>query len=146
VGVPEKISIIRIAQVSVMTIGLLTLGFHYQIVGVALSVDLMIVVGTVLSLMMVRSYIDVSYLKLFAAPVISLVAGICMAILFRTQFNSLRSDLWTAIGGSLFFGGGYLTVLLTLEGKQIYLSIREIASRSDGLKRVDDILRHFIKS
>jgi O-antigen/teichoic acid export membrane protein len=146
VGVPEKISIIRIAQLSVMIVGLLTLGFRFQIIGVALSVDLMIVVGTVLSLLLVRSYIDVSYLKLFAAPVISLVTGIGLAVLFNSLFYSPRSDLWTAIGGSFFFGGGYVTVLLILEGKQIYLAIHENASRSYGLKKVDDFLRHFIKN
>jgi O-antigen/teichoic acid export membrane protein len=146
VGVPEKISIIRIAQLSVMIFGLLTLGFRFQINGVALSVDLMIIVGTVLSLIIVRSYIDVSYLKLFAAPVLSLVTGIGLAVLFNTLFYSPRSDLWTAIGGSLLFVGGYMTVLLTLEGKQIYLAIHDIASRSFVLKKVDDFLRHFSKS
>jgi len=106
----------------------------------------MIIVGTVLSLIIVRSYIDVSYLKLFAAPVLSLVTGIGLAVLFNSLFYSPRSDLWTAIGGSFFFGGGYVTVLLILEGKQIYLAIHENANRSYGLKKVDDFLRHFIKN
>jgi hypothetical protein len=94
----------------------------------------------------VRSYIDVSYLKLFAAPGISLVAGMGLVVLFKTLYYSPTSDFWNAIGGSLFFCGGYLTMLLILEGKQIYLAIHEIASRSDGLRKVDDFLRLFKKS
>lgn len=134
VGVPEKITIIRIAQLSVMILGLLTLGFRYQIVGVALSVDLMILVGTVLSLAIVQSYIDVSYLRLFAAPVLSLAAGIGLAILFNSFFYPSGSDLWAALGGTLFFGAGYLGMLFILEGKQFYLSLREFASLSGVLK------------
>jgi O-antigen/teichoic acid export membrane protein len=129
VGVPEKISIIRIVQLIVMIIGLLTLGLRYQIVGVALSVDLMILVGTVFSLAMVRKYIDGSYFKLFAAPVISLIAGIGLTVLFNELFYSTRSDLWNAIFGTLFFAGGYLTVLFILEGKQTVLTIRQFLKR-----------------
>lgn len=144
-GVPEKITIVRSVQLGVMVIGLLTLGFQFQIEGVALSVDLMIVVGTALSLWMVRKYIDVSYLKLFAAPAISLAAGIGLAVLFTTILDSHGSDLWSAIGISLFFGGGYLVVLFLLEGKQIFLSIQEYARRSDSLKQAEILLRRFIK-
>jgi O-antigen/teichoic acid export membrane protein len=134
VGVPEKITIIRIAQLGVMIIGLLTLGPRFQIAGVALAVDLMIVTGTVLSLILVRKYIDVSYFKLFAAPVISLTTGIGLAVLFKLLFPLPGSDLWAAIGATLCFGSGYLVMLFILEGKQIFLSLREAANLSIGLK------------
>ena len=127
VGVPEKITIIRIAQLSALIIGLFPLGFRFQIVGVALAVDLMILVGTVLSLAMVRKYVDVSYLRLFAAPGLSLATGIGLAVLFNRLYSS-SSDLWAAVGGSLFFGAGYLGMLFLLEGKQLYLSVRKFAS------------------
>jgi len=74
-GVPERISHIRLIQFITLLIGLFVLGPILGISGVAIAVDVMLLLGITLSLLMVRQYVEYSVIRLFGAPVISLSLG-----------------------------------------------------------------------
>jgi O-antigen/teichoic acid export membrane protein len=120
VGKPEKVSLARLFQFIVLIVGLFALGFRYQIAGVALAVDLMLVVGIGLALYYVKPYVDVSLASLFAVPTIALALGIALSWLASRAWNLTSTDWLAAIVKSLAFGLGYLAVSLVLEGKLLF--------------------------
>ncbi len=126
VGVPQKITIIRVTQLIVLLIGLFSLGIRYQIAGVALAVDLMLVVGTILSLYFVRAYIDVSLPRLFTAPTLSLAAALGVSLLANAYLPFPDSDWLTAGIKSVISIGVYAGVLYLMEGKVLLQNIKEI--------------------
>jgi O-antigen/teichoic acid export membrane protein len=140
VGKPEKISFARVVQLLVLLIGLFTLGFRYQIAGVALAVDLMLLVGIVLLLFFVNPYVDFSLPRLFLVPVISLIVGIGMSWLVSVVWSFQSSDWLSLIVKSLVFTIGYLGVLLSLEGRLLYQSINELVNLAELWVRVKSTL------
>jgi O-antigen/teichoic acid export membrane protein len=131
VGKPQKVSQVRMLQLLTLGIGLFTLGFTYKIAGVALSMDLMVLVGVLLSLWIVRDYVDFSVLRLFAPPVLALFAGFGLNALVMTFLNTSSSQWLVLIVKSLAFCTGYLVLLFALEGKALYQSFIQFAGMQD---------------
>jgi O-antigen/teichoic acid export membrane protein len=143
VGKPEKISIARTVQFLVLVVGLFSLGFRYQIAGVAIAVDLMLVMGIVLMLYYVHPHVDISLPRLFIVPLISLAVGIGMNWLFARMWSFSSSDWQAFIFKSLVFGISYLGVLLSLEGKLLYQSVNEMVNLEGLLTRVKSFITHY---
>lgn len=80
IGRPEKLLRSRLAQLGVLLAGLFLLGPRYDIVGVALAVDAMLVVGLVMLLVQARAHVTFSATRLFAAPAAALVLGLATAV------------------------------------------------------------------
>jgi O-antigen/teichoic acid export membrane protein len=76
VGRPEKIVRARIVQLVVMAVGLYLLAPIFGIVGVALAVDIMLVVGISLLVWQARAYVTFSVRQLFLVPGLTLAAGL----------------------------------------------------------------------
>lgn len=117
-GRPDQIVRARTAQFFVMIAGLFTLGIPFGITGVALAVDIMLVVGIALLLRQARAYVDYSIKKLFNAPSIALAAGLALptAIFF---FNPVPlNDWWSAAAKIILFTGAYVASLLLLEFRE----------------------------
>ena len=72
VGRPEKIARSRIIQLVVMVGGLFLLAPPFGITGVALAVDIMVVVGIGLLLWQAREYVTFSITRLFFMPGLAL--------------------------------------------------------------------------
>jgi O-antigen/teichoic acid export membrane protein len=126
VGAPQKITIVRVTQILVLAIGFFTLGFRYEIAGVALSMDLMVIIGTTLSLYFVHSYVDFSLTRLFSAPLVALLTGIGLNALLTSLWAFGDSD-WLAFAvKTLLFGAVYFGMLIALEGRDLYKSFSEI--------------------
>ena len=81
-GQPEKVVRIRLIQVGVMLIGLITLSRPFNIVGVALAVDIMLIVGIVQLLWHARSIVDLSLRQLFLTPSLGLLGAFLAVRLF----------------------------------------------------------------
>ncbi len=113
-GKPEQVVKARFVQLVVMALGLFLLGPKFGISGVALTVDLMLMVGIVLLLWQARKYVDFSLVKLLVAPIIALVAGLGLARLAIMVPGVLGSD-WRSgfVKGFtfVFVYGGVLAVL-----------------------------------
>ena len=126
VGDPQKISAVRIAQLIVLIAGLFGLGTRFQTAGVAMAMDLMVVTGTILSILYVRPYIDISWIKLFSAPLVSIAIAVGATWFLGAQLSSSLSFWWTAGIKTLLFPIIYFTILFAMEGNDILQNTREI--------------------
>lgn len=118
-GAPEKVVRTRVIQLAVLIAGLIILGPRLGITGVALAVDLMLVVGIVLLLWEARAYVDFSVRKLFGVPTAALIVALIAARL-AIRLPGIPGSDWImgGIKGGVFvlvYGG----LLATLERKNI---------------------------
>jgi len=115
VGEPEKIARIRLIQLIVLLIGLFLLGPSWDIAGVALAVDAMLVVGIVGLLWQVRNYVDFSFPRLFVAPAWALGIAMISARSAILLPGVLGSDWRTGFVKMITFMVFYALILLVLE-------------------------------
>jgi O-antigen/teichoic acid export membrane protein len=128
-GMPEKVVKARVAQLLLLVVGLFVLGGLYNIEGVAIAVNIMLIAGIVLLLRVVRAYVDVSYRKLFLAPSLAIAAGLLVTFGILSIWE-LDISMWiAALVKSFSFSIVYILVLWGIEGKDLYQSIREIFSQ-----------------
>ena len=126
VGKPEKVGQVRLVQLIILGAGLFILGFRYQIAGVALSMDLMLVVGVLMYLWFVREYVDFSLARLFIPPVVGLLAGIGLNQLLISFLDFSHSDWLAAILKLLAFSSTYILILVVLEWNVLYQSFSQV--------------------
>jgi O-antigen/teichoic acid export membrane protein len=119
VGHPEQITRTRLVQLVVMAIGLFTLGPLLGITGVALAVDLMLVVGMAILLWQARAHIDFSPRRMFAVPTLALMLALVAshAILAIPGFQD--SAWWLGGAKATIFVVIYSGVVLLLEFDQV---------------------------
>jgi PST family polysaccharide transporter len=96
VGRPERIVQTRLIQVGALALGLFLLGPSLDIVGVALAVDIMLVLGIAILLWRVRHHVDFSLTQLFRAPLLALCAGMALGTLAANVLPIPNSDWCTA--------------------------------------------------
>lgn len=118
VGRPEKIVRAKVAQLAVMVGGLVLLAPPLGITGVALAVDLMLVVGIGLLLWQAREYVQFSVRQMFLVPVLALGVGLGAGFLIvRAPF--VPDSHWiTAVIKIMTFVPIYGGILLLLEWQQ----------------------------
>ncbi len=104
-GKPERVARVHAIQLLILVVGLVTLGPYFNIAGVALAVNLMLVVGIGLFLWQVREYVDYSLPKLFGIPLLGLGLGIALTHL------ALQ---WPGVAGSDWRTGAVKLVVFTL--------------------------------
>ncbi len=80
IGRPEKLLLSRLVQLAILLGGLFLLGPRYDIVGVALAVDAMLVVGLIMLLVQARDHVTFSATRLFGAPTAALGLGLAAAV------------------------------------------------------------------
>lgn len=121
-GQPEARIWIRLCQLAVLLIGLFTLGNAWGITGVAIAVNLMLIVGIVLLLWKARSFVDFSLWRLFAAPVVALgVAMMAAQVITFVELPTVSIDqgYFRGVLMAVVFTLIYSAVLLILEFRQI---------------------------
>jgi O-antigen/teichoic acid export membrane protein len=118
VGRPEKIVWARVAQLVVMVGGLILLAPPLGITGVALAVNLMLVVGIGLLLWQAREFAQFSVRRMFLVPVLALGLGLGAGFLVvRAPF--VPDSHWiTAAVKIIIFVPIYSGILLLLEWQQ----------------------------
>ncbi len=136
VGKPEKLTFVRIIQLLVLILGLYTLGWQLNIEGVALALDVMIIVGIGLLLILVKPYVDFSARRLFVIPLIALVSGISLCLLMLNYFASTIFDWMIASLLSVCFVIVYSSVLYLFERKTIFKMMHEMIDFSYWIKRL----------
>ena len=113
VGRPELVFRVRLLQLGVMVVGLFALGTRFNIAGVALAVDTMVVVGITVLLWQAREYVDFSARRLFAVPMLALVLGLAagagVVALLTTPAPWLSATLKTVLFVLAY--GGVLALL-----------------------------------
>jgi PST family polysaccharide transporter len=126
VGQPEKAVRARLIQLAVMVVGLFTLGWRWDIEGVALAVNLMLTVGIVWLLWQARAFVQFSVVRMFAMPTVALVLGIIAGRLAILLPGVLGSPWRTGAVKSLFFCAFYAGVLLFFEREQLWAMARTL--------------------
>jgi O-antigen/teichoic acid export membrane protein len=143
VGEPSRIVRARTVQLVVLLIGLFALGFPLGIEGVALAVDLMLVVGIALMLWQARTYVDLSVKRLFAVPALALVLGLALGYGVIQVLDVSGSDWWTGLLKTLAFSAVYGAILFLGERREI-LEMLQFISRHvpiPGLARLSASLK-----
>jgi PST family polysaccharide transporter len=119
VGEPSRIVHARTVQLVVLVVGLFALGFPFGIAGVALAVDLMLVVGIALMLWQARIFVDFSVKRLFVVPALALVLGLALGYGAIEIPGVGGSDWWTGGIKALVFSVVYGVILFVLERQEI---------------------------
>ena len=124
VGKPEVIVKIRSVQLVIMVIGLFILGNLLNIEGVALAVDIMMVVGIVMVLTRAREYVDYSFRKLFSMPFVAVIASLSAGFTFDHFFSPGLSAIVSGIIKVLGFSAIYLGVLALFDRREMKVFYR----------------------
>lgn len=114
VGKPEILVRIRAIQLVVLIAGLFALGKLFNIEGVALAVDLMMIVGVGLILHKSKTYIDYSLKKLFLNPFLCMLTGLVIGYGIDHFISPSLPDILSALIEmsvfTLFFVGLYYII------------------------------------
>jgi O-antigen/teichoic acid export membrane protein len=125
VGYPERVMKTRLVQLVVMVAGLFGLGPVLGITGVALAVDLMLVVGIVLLLWQARAYVDFSPRRMLLNPSLALLLGLGAGWATLAIPGADRSPWLTGTLKAAAFSVAYAALLFLLEADQLPM-IREV--------------------
>jgi len=131
-GQPEKVIRIRLVQVGLLAVGLLTLGTRLGIAGVALAVDLMLLVGIGLFFWQARGLISFSIRELFLAPLLALILALAAGSLLPVRLGFGSVDWASLTVKSLVFTAVFALILYGLERRLIKVLLRELASIRPG--------------
>jgi O-antigen/teichoic acid export membrane protein len=118
-GLPGEVIWFRFIQLLVMIAGLFLLGFRFGIEGVALAVDIMLVVGMVLMLWRSKTYVDYSLRRLLVVPTVALFAGLAAGLGAVHWPNLIWSDWLSGIVKSILFVVIYSVILILWDRQQV---------------------------
>ncbi len=121
IGHPNIVLRIRLIQLAIMVPALFVMGLIWGIEGVALAVNLMLLVGLALLLQAARRYVQFSVKRLFALPTLALTAGLTLALtgLYGLGWANSEPNLITAMLKATLFSLPYLLILLLWERQEI---------------------------
>lgn len=119
VGKPEIVAKIRVIQLLVLSIGLFILGNAFDIAGVALAVNIMVILGIVVLLYQARKYVDFSIRSMFLVPTFALILGMGFGRLALSILSVSGSPWKTGSVKLIVFTTFYLSILIVLERDQI---------------------------
>lgn len=119
IGYPERVMKTRLVQLGVMVAGLFGLGPILGITGVALAVDLMLVVGIVLLLWQARAYVDFSPRRMLLNPSLALLLGLGAGWATLAIPGVDRSPWFSGSLKATAFSAAYVALLFLLEANQL---------------------------
>jgi O-antigen/teichoic acid export membrane protein len=129
VGQPQQLAYVRFIQLIVLVVGLFAFGPLWGIRGVALTVNVMLLVGILIMMAKINVYIDFSPRKMFLVPLASLIAGLVFAQGYFYLQTTISSDWYTLIVKSIIFIPVYLGILLIFESQESLKMIRIIIQK-----------------
>ena len=115
VGRPMTVVTVRLFQLAVMIAGLYLMGKRMGIAGVALAVDLMLVLGIMVVLWLARRYVDFSLKEMLMAPLLGVGAGIGLTLGVESFLPPIQSLLLSAVVDVVLFTFGYGVMLLLFD-------------------------------
>ena len=119
-GQPRTVVYIRLIQITFLGVGLFTLGNAIGIAGVALSMDVMVLVGIIILLLFARRFVDFSLLQLFLYPSVALIIAMLVVYLVQNLPGWPISDLFSGLLKSITYITIFCILILLLERKRIY--------------------------
>jgi hypothetical protein len=119
----------RLTQLAVLVVGLFLFGPWLGIAGVALVVNVMLLVGITIMLWLVRTHVDFSIAKLFFTPGLALVLGLLLGrgVL---ELPGVVGAYWRmGLSKAVVFSIAYGAVWLAIERSQISDMFQILRSR-----------------
>lgn len=132
VGYPEKVVRTRFIQIATLIAGLFLLGPLLGITGVALAVDIMLLVGIGILLLEARKHVDYSILRMFAAPSLAITMGLAVGYGISRFQAIAASDWYSGAAKLLSFSLTYTLVLLLLERRETRSMITQLREQLKG--------------
>lgn len=123
-GRPDGVMKVRFIQLVVLIVGLVLLGSTMGIIGVALAVNAMLIVGIAVLLWKVKDFVDFSLRELFVAPSLALLIGLLLSYVCSSLPGIQGNDWHSVVIKIIVFVSIYGFLLYILERDQI----SEIAS------------------
>jgi O-antigen/teichoic acid export membrane protein len=118
-GAPGRVARARAVQLVVLVTGCFLLGPGLGIAGVAIAVDLMLVLGMAILFWEARSFVDFSLMRLFSVPAVALVLGMAAAWAALSIPGVMGSDWRTAAVKIVMYTVVYGGLMLILERDQV---------------------------
>ncbi len=118
-GAPGRVIRARVIQLGVLIAGLVTLGPWLDIAGVALAVDLMLVVGVLILYTEARRFVDFSLRHIFGAPTLAMILGVAAVYGVQTLLGIMENDWLTSLVKGTVFSLTYAGVLFVVEREQL---------------------------
>ena len=119
IGKPGVIVRIKSIQLAVMSVFLFIFGNLFGIEGVALAVDLMMVLGITLILHRAKQYIDFSLKKLFSVPILALFLALVAGFGLDRWLLGGMSDIFSGLIKGSVFNLFYVGILFLFDRKEI---------------------------
>jgi len=134
VGRPEQVVRTRLGQLAAMVVGLFVLGARWGIIGVALVVDGVLLIGLGWLLGRARAHVDFSARRLFGAPLAGLLGGAAAGLgaqwLLCRAGPALCGNDWLSGGAKgVAFVAVFAGLLLALEGRTLRDMARGLTPR-----------------
>ncbi len=124
-GEPQRLARARAVQLIVLVVGLFVLGSTWGVNGVAVAVDLMLLVGISIMLHRARDYVDFSAWQLFAVPLLAFVLAIGLTLVVISALS--QENVWlVALIKLVSFTTIYLIVWLAAERRQARHMLRDL--------------------
>ncbi len=130
IGAPKNIAKFAAIQALVLLILAPLLARGMGVIGIAISVNAMALVGLVFALMLLRAHVDLPLAKTFAPPLVAAALGAGLHMALAAWLNALPIPMG-CVAGSAVFAMGYGVGLFTLERKTL---IREIETVIHAIK------------
>lgn len=119
IGFPEIVVKVRFIQLIVLIPLLYILGSIAGSSGIAISINLVLLVGIVIMLWQAQRFVHYSIKKLFFIPTIAMVFALAGGVLLLSILPQ-NINMWISlIAKSLLFGGIYISILLLLEKENL---------------------------
>lgn len=131
VGRPDQVVRVRLVQLITMVVALFGLGLRWGIAGVAVAVDLMLLVGIGILLWQARAYVDYSARRLLAAPAAALTMGLLLAAFTASNWLQAASPWWSLLVKSAVFAVSFAALLALLE----YRDLRALGVTPEWLRK-----------
>ena len=125
VGSPKSIAKFSAAQALILLILAPYLAHHLDAIGIAISMNAIAIVGLILALILVRTYVDIPIAKTFAPPLIAAAIGTGMHFACAEWLNTLPIPIGV-LAGSAIFTTGYGSGLLIVERKTLIDEIKTV--------------------
>lgn len=119
VGKPEITVKIRAVQLAVLIAGMYWLGNKFGIEGVALAVDIMMVVGITLILVKAKEFVDYSLKKFFLTPFIAMIGGLALGFLFDQLVSPVLPAVVSALIETVLFTIVFLTIYFAFDKEEL---------------------------
>jgi PST family polysaccharide transporter/lipopolysaccharide exporter len=124
-GAPQALTKIRFIQMIVFVPAVVSLAYFFDIEGVAVAADLMLLLGLTMTFSHIKRYVDFSPIRMLGYPLLALMFALAVTLIVERQI-SLQNAILTLMSKLTIMGLVYSIVLVAFERKQLLNTIKSV--------------------